>query len=365
MARMGDLAGVDDYEPDVLLAPPMQPRPLNMLSDAFYGLGRSLSGPAANPIKPAQDAAYNAFKGATVDPVVEAYNAVKGRMTEDEQRNMLFGAALGLLPMGRGAAKGAMPSGIKVFHSSPHDFERFDPSKIGTGEGAQSYGYGHYFAENPAVSGQGGEYWKQFEKRFQQPESGAVNFLEAAGFDRKKAIELSAKNLEYDKKWLAHVDPEQRSDLEAYIAQRQAAHDLLLSGKIVGPRTYEANLKARPEEFLDWDKALRDQPPSIRSAVQKIVPDLPEAFPGSHFHARVASRPGAIGPVQAAQSLREAGIPGIRYLDQGSRAVTNQPLTSNYVMFPGTEHLIDITKKYAIPTAVLGGLAAQDKYETQ
>ena len=39
---------------------------------------------------------------------------------------------------------------IRAYHGSPHDFERFDTSKIGTGEGAQSYGHGLYFAENPA-----------------------------------------------------------------------------------------------------------------------------------------------------------------------------------------------------------------------
>ncbi len=46
--------------------------------------------------------------------------------------------------------------GIKAYHSSPYDFDKFDLKKIGTGEGAQVYGHGLYFAENPAVSGQGG-----------------------------------------------------------------------------------------------------------------------------------------------------------------------------------------------------------------
>jgi ADP-Ribosyltransferase in polyvalent proteins len=41
---------------------------------------------------------------------------------------------------------------IKAYHGSPHDFERFDLSKIGTGEGAQAYGHGLYFAENPKVA---------------------------------------------------------------------------------------------------------------------------------------------------------------------------------------------------------------------
>jgi hypothetical protein len=39
-----------------------------------------------------------------------------------------------------------------VFHGSPHKFDRFDSSKIGTGEGAQAYGHGLYLAENQKVA---------------------------------------------------------------------------------------------------------------------------------------------------------------------------------------------------------------------
>ena len=42
--------------------------------------------------------------------------------------------------------------GITAYHGSPHDFERFDMSKIGTGEGAQAYGHGLYFAQNEDVA---------------------------------------------------------------------------------------------------------------------------------------------------------------------------------------------------------------------
>jgi hypothetical protein len=39
-----------------------------------------------------------------------------------------------------------------LYHGSPHKFDRFDISKIGEGEGAQSFGHGLYFAENPGVA---------------------------------------------------------------------------------------------------------------------------------------------------------------------------------------------------------------------
>lgn len=42
--------------------------------------------------------------------------------------------------------------GIRAWHGSPHDFDKFDASKIGTGDGAQSYGSGLYFAEQKDVA---------------------------------------------------------------------------------------------------------------------------------------------------------------------------------------------------------------------
>lgn len=39
-----------------------------------------------------------------------------------------------------------------VYHGSPHMFDAFDPERIGTGEGAQTYGHGLYFSENPKVA---------------------------------------------------------------------------------------------------------------------------------------------------------------------------------------------------------------------
>src|SRR4029077_20239061 len=39
-----------------------------------------------------------------------------------------------------------------VFHGSPHKFDAFDMSKIGTGEGAQAYGHGLYMAEQPSTA---------------------------------------------------------------------------------------------------------------------------------------------------------------------------------------------------------------------
>lgn len=42
---------------------------------------------------------------------------------------------------------------LMAYHGSPARFEKFDPSKIGTGEGAQKYGFGLYFSSSPDVAG--------------------------------------------------------------------------------------------------------------------------------------------------------------------------------------------------------------------
>jgi len=63
-----------------------------------------------------------------------------------------WGAQTAMNMVGTPGGAGGFGSRIRAYHGSPHNFERFDLSKIGTGEGAQVYGHGLYFAENPAVA---------------------------------------------------------------------------------------------------------------------------------------------------------------------------------------------------------------------
>jgi hypothetical protein len=44
---------------------------------------------------------------------------------------------------------------LTAWHGTPHKIlGKFDINKVGTGEGAQAYGHGMYFAENPSVATQ-------------------------------------------------------------------------------------------------------------------------------------------------------------------------------------------------------------------
>ena len=54
--------------------------------------------------------------------------------------------------MGTTAPGDVPPPGFIAYHGSPHSFDQFDTSKIGTGEGAQAYGHGLYFAEKEGTA---------------------------------------------------------------------------------------------------------------------------------------------------------------------------------------------------------------------
>src|SRR4249919_722721 len=90
-----------------------------------------------------------------------------GGLSRGDLRSMALGAGvfgLSALPgpggkIAKRAGKGMFgrmlrdeSGAIRAWHGSPHDFDRFDMSKIGTGEGAQAYGHGLYFAENKRVA---------------------------------------------------------------------------------------------------------------------------------------------------------------------------------------------------------------------
>jgi hypothetical protein len=337
----------------------------------------------------------------TASPLVNITEGDIGRATE---------AAMGV------SGGGLSTKGIKAYHSSPHDFDKFDLAKIGTGEGAQVYGHGLYFAENPAVSGQGGQYWQQFAQRFGGPEGQAARRLEEAKFDREGVLKTLTEHLER-----ARSEPTNKmyGDFarQSHIDMLQKQYDLLASGKPVGPRTYEVNINADPAHMLDWDKPLREQPAKVVSALgdklaaqkargEVMMPSYLKQFEKGELPGEAVYGGFGRGTKESAtQALREAGIPGIKYLDEGSRisspgqiklireniaqrenllkANPGNPTdlkwlaeyqdmlkraenpTSNYVIFDPSK--IDIMKKYAMPGMIGAGgmsaLAAQDQYQ--
>lgn len=247
------------------------------------------------------------------------------------------------------------PIGLTVFHGSPAKFQKFDPTKIGSGEGAQSYGYGHYVAESPDVakSYAANVSNKQGTRTF-APASNAVqnsiNYFKAmlkneVPRDVKNGVEVSD---DYIKSQIAQLTDQLPSVYKIDLPDEQIA------------------------KMLDWDKPLSKQPKNVQVALEKLgykvdradvdkysdalldalmtdaqtnLPKQPLDITGEALYRKLGN------PEQAAQRLREAGIPGIRYLDQGSRG-TGQG-TSNFVVFPGNEDLLRILERNNQPLSLL------------
>lgn len=70
---------------------------------------------------------------------------------------------------------------LKVWHGSPHDFDQFEDHAIGSGEGHQTYGHGHYVAENRQIA----EWYRdRLTQRARPPEvSASIKGVELQGLN--------------------------------------------------------------------------------------------------------------------------------------------------------------------------------------
>jgi hypothetical protein len=261
---------------------------------------------------------------------------------------------LGMNPLGRSLQEGVGLTsallGKIVFHGSPHKFEKFAMSKIGTGEGAQAYGHGLYFAENKGVA----EGYKYSTSRPEIMVNGELFKSDAQGVLRNskgQTIDATQQNFAdaatalYGSKANKPLDV-LAEEAESYLQTRHgmsgerinAAKQAILSGAVkpeVRGSLYNVDL---PDEsiakMLDWDKPLSQQPglqPLVDEFAQAMSktrnPLDPKIANGQDLYSWMASQ---VGDVAASERLRGIGIPGIKYLDAGSRKAGG---TSNYVVF--------------------------------
>ena len=273
----------------------------------------------------------------------------------------------GLVTLGAGAVPAeanSLRAGIKAYHGSPHDFDRFDLSKIGTGEGAQAYGHGLYFAENEAVA-------QGYKQALQQTDLGP--------FDE---IGIPPKDWNDARMFVQNSDPSQPDIAARDFAQwtgREVTPELVDAFKRAKKpgSMYEVNINADPARFLDWDKPLSQQPQAARDVVNKkfsppgtnrylddllLVSSTKEngleyTASGSRIYQALANG----NRQEISRQLNEAGIPGIKYLDQGSRSAGDG--SRNYVVFD--DKIIDILKKYGLAGATASPLAAMMASQSQ
>ena len=250
-------------------------------------------------------------------------------------------------------AEKAAERGIRAFHGSPHDFDKFDLSKIGTGEGNQAYGHGLYFAEREGVA----KSYRDGLTRTYKIDDGKFVPRSDVERDFKYMLDLNGGDLD---KMISNLSsyrgmPEDSS--KRYVRALDFAEKIKSEGRHVkdSGRMYEVKIKADHEHFLDWDKPLSQQSPAIRDKAIEAVQRANARLPSDLKAAIPEWDVGAAATSVEMPFLREAGIPGIKYLDQGSRTAGEG--SRNYVVFD--DSIIEILRKYGLlPPAAAGGYAA-------
>jgi hypothetical protein len=246
--------------------------------------------------------------------------------------------------------------GIKAYHGSPHDFDAFDASKIGTGEGVQAYGHGLYFAENEGVAR---SYRDALSTPLMDPVYNVKDLVLNKGWAPQQVIDHF--NMMINTGRTPQHEQFYRDAIEA--ANSGTWKDYTPSKG----HMYEVDINADPQQFLNWDKPASQWANAPLNAVQDLAATHGMRLgdvTGARLYDQLASNLSGVsgygrhtgGDTQAASdALLKQGIPGIRYLDQGSRGGAGQG-TSNYVVFD--PKIIDILRKYAVPGLISGGAAA-------
>ena len=265
-------------------------------------------------------------------------------------------------------------TGAIVYHGSPHKFDKFDSSKIGTGEGAQAYGHGLYLADSPTVAA---GYKETLSARVKDrltidgkvidPDSmlgRAVEDVPRIGI--QGALQKIDDNIRFNEKYapdMAEMYRSIRKQVESLDPSRVAVKE----GQL-----YKVDL---PDEaiarMLDWDKPLSQQAPEVQKHFEPLVAPIraemaKPANPGwgdlaapTNFDPTGQELLGLMRNRDAeltaqsflanglgddvSRTLRAQGIPGIRYLDGSSRTAGQG--TRNYVVFPGEEGILTILER--------------------
>lgn len=222
---------------------------------------------------------------------------------------------------------------ITAWHGTPHKIEGgFDLAKVGTGEGNQTFGHGMYFGQERKT---GEEYQRRLSEKLNK---NTVVYKGDDGYYVKNGLGSEGKNI---------AGPFKKSD-EA---------ETIRKGLETKGNLYKVDI---PDEqipkMLDLDKPISEQMhvwealhPDVRKAIDDLmetkfrnpISEVPEAYTGQNLYGALSHHDvGEVLPPElpnsnwfkgdtsyekhASQYLNSLGIPGIKYLDQGSRG--NAPI---------------------------------------
>jgi hypothetical protein len=235
----------------------------------------------------------------------------------------------------RGDAVQSIIENQAAFHGTPHKFDKFSMEKIGTGEGAQAFGHGLYFAGNRSVA-EGYRRTLSANKDTQTAiASGTFNAdpkLRAATAARAVGEDQARQNFENT---IANVAPGTGPYTRASEALQALNDGSYKEVTFNEGALYQVDIPD-DAELLDWDAPLSAQPQAVQDKLRAAgLPDDWSPREGEALGRDIYEGffGGAQGydPAGASRRLAEAGIAGLRYLDAGSR--TQGDGTRNYVIF--------------------------------
>jgi len=237
--------------------------------------------------------------------------------------------------------------GATAYHGSPYLFDKFDPTKVGSGVGKNAFGQGTYFSESQDVA-----------KEYLAPKANSAvsNFLYKdkpidPNNDMQRSAAFALNYFNGDKAKIldmykpSYFQSSSGKQFKKYIDNMDIA-DIKPAGNL-----YKVDI---PDEYIpkmiEWDKPIKDQPEVFNLIKSNIKDDdilksfennAKSGITGSNAYSNYIS-----GKTDAEKSRNalQLGIKGIKYLDEGSSKAGKG--INNFVVFdPSNVNILERNNK--------------------
>jgi|GEM_PF-598622 len=263
----------------------------------------------------------------------------------------------------------------RAWHGTPYDFDAFNLSGIGSGEGNQAHGWGLYFAQDREVSEAykqilgdkgstvelNGDVWTVNESGDWETAGKIAKYGEAIGYALDALEEHGTKNAAISS---LQKDLKEGRFRGTYIAEAQKAVNILQQGEAKGHkggRLLEAEIPDM-DVLLDEQKSFKEQPEKVKSALSELISNTGEDqllgrlfknATGKSIYKMLSNLYG--DDKRASLKLNEFGVKGITYkgtqdercyvvFDDKAITIRNkydQEIKASYNSATGAIHLFD------------------------
>jgi Large polyvalent protein associated domain 38 len=339
----------------------------NKAIEPFY----NIAGQYQDQIEKKAEAAYRAIKNNSVNPVkyskgesTESLNSISNviSLLPKNVKALMDAGKLQVVQSVKDLPKHLQERGTALYHSawhgSPHDHNKFDSSNIGSGEGAQAFGYGIYFTDKKGIA----EWYKEklsgIKQDFKPIDKGNVaeRWNKAKElFPDNKAKQQAWHVLTQNKDWSDLLKVKEWAKENAYSKDARDVTDEVANEMFDQGKLYEVELAPSADEYLDWDKPLSEQSEKVKNALKLSKINFPDKSwnTGQKIYSQSAPKGQYKSNTEqdkaASDYLYSIGIRGIRYKAEGGKSDA-----FNYVIFDDQD--ISITAKYSKDLAGVEGL---------